>query len=483
MKKIVFSLAFILNVHFMFAQNNVGIGIINPDPSAILDINSSDKGLLIPRLTTAQRLAIAVPANSLLVYDTNVECFFYWNQNASQWINLCSSSGQVGPTGPTGATGAPGTNGANGSPGATGPTGPTGDNGACATAASNYVAVFTTPTEICNSVLYQDNSNIGLGTTSPTVSFQINRTDAIGVPSGTTAQQPAAPPVGAVRFNTTLGTLEVFNGTCWQNSNTPPIGSTFIQWFNAADPNSIYPCTQWVATDIDAGQFIRARGGSANVASAAALTGVLQSNAVQSHTHNTTGTAANAGTLTTTSDGNHTHNWGGNWSNDDSREYTNDNGDGNGNTISDNNFWWGGNPVTTGNADPRFARLALTSGANPVSASVYIPYDDNLTSNVQNISTGDNPTQCGSGWDGRETFGNFMGRLNDGCMNHTHTVDMYAHRHWIKTRLTTLNGAHTHTVPDHTHALTITGGAMDTGSAATETRPDNVAVVFWRRVN
>jgi hypothetical protein len=68
-------------------------------------------------------------------------------------------------------------------------------------------------------------------------------------------------------------------------------------------------------------------------------------------------------------------------------------------------------------------------------------------------------------------------------MNHTHTVDMYAHRHWLKNRPTTTNGAHTHTVPDHTHALTITGGVMNTGTSATETRPDNVAVVFWRRVN
>jgi hypothetical protein len=479
MKKVLFVLAVLLNSGILFAQNNVGVGTTTPDMSAILELSATDKGLLIPRLSTAQRLAIATPANSLLVYDTNVECFFYWNQNTSQWINLCSSSGQVGPTGPTGATGQAGTNGL---PGVTGPTGPTGDNGACTTAVANYVAVFTSATEICNSELYQDNSNIGLGTTSPVVSFQINRTDAIGVPSGTTAQQPAGAPVGSVRFNTTLGTLEVFNGTCWQNSNTPPIGSTFIQWFNAADPNSIYPCTQWVSTDIDAGQFIRARGGNANVASAAALTGVLQSNALQDHTHTTSGTAANAGVLTTSSDGNHSHNWGGHWSNDDSREYTNDNGDGNGNTLSDNNFWWGGSPAT-GSADPKFARLTLTSGANPVSANVYIPYDDNLTSNAQNISTGDNPTQCGSNWDGRETFGNFMGRLNDGCMNHTHTVDMYAHRHWLKTRPTTTNGAHTHTVPDHTHALTITGGVMNTGTSATETRPDNVAVVFWRRVN
>jgi hypothetical protein len=276
----------------------------------------------------------------------------------------------------------------------------------------------------------------------------------------------------------------VFNGTCWQNSNTPPIGSTFVQWFNAADPNTIYPCTQWVSTDITAGQFLRARGGGANVAAAASLTGTTQTNAVQDHTHSATGTIAGAGTITTSSAGDHTHNWGGNWSNDDSRSYdvAGSNGDGNGNTISDGSFWWGGNPGTTGNPDSRFYRMS-SSGVNPSSGNIYIPYDDNLSSDVKNLSMNDNPTQCGSGWDGRHTVGNFMGRLNDGCMNHSHTVDMYAHRHWIKARATTTNGAHTHTVPDHTHTITITGGNMNSGTSATETRPDNVAVIFWRRVN
>ena len=49
------------------------------DNSAILDVKSTTKGLLIPRLTTVQKLAIATPAESLKVYDTNTKTFWYYN--------------------------------------------------------------------------------------------------------------------------------------------------------------------------------------------------------------------------------------------------------------------------------------------------------------------------------------------------------------------------------------------------------------------
>ena len=47
-------------------NNNVGIGTATPEPSAILDITSQDKGLLIPRLNTIQRLNIANPPTTVL---------------------------------------------------------------------------------------------------------------------------------------------------------------------------------------------------------------------------------------------------------------------------------------------------------------------------------------------------------------------------------------------------------------------------------
>ena len=47
------------------ASGSVGIGVVPPDPSAKLEIRSTNKGLLIPRLTQAQRNGIASPATGL----------------------------------------------------------------------------------------------------------------------------------------------------------------------------------------------------------------------------------------------------------------------------------------------------------------------------------------------------------------------------------------------------------------------------------
>lgn len=71
-----------------FAQN-VGINATGatPDNSAILDVSSNDKGMLIPRLTEAQRISIATPATGLIVYQTNNTDGF-WYFDGTQWINL-----------------------------------------------------------------------------------------------------------------------------------------------------------------------------------------------------------------------------------------------------------------------------------------------------------------------------------------------------------------------------------------------------------
>ena len=69
------------------AQDNVGIGTLNPNNFAILELVSNNQGLLIPRLSTAQRTAISglgIGESSLLVYDTDFGTFFYWD--GAQWI-------------------------------------------------------------------------------------------------------------------------------------------------------------------------------------------------------------------------------------------------------------------------------------------------------------------------------------------------------------------------------------------------------------
>ena len=57
----------------------------NPDGSAILDIKSSSKGILLPRLTKAQRDAVLNPSNGLLIYQTDNSPGIYTFQSASGW--------------------------------------------------------------------------------------------------------------------------------------------------------------------------------------------------------------------------------------------------------------------------------------------------------------------------------------------------------------------------------------------------------------
>ncbi|MFO7789778.1 MAG: tail fiber domain-containing protein [Bacteroidales bacterium] len=115
------------------AQNeNVGISDspIIPHPSSILEVNSTTKGMLIPRMTAAERMAIANPADGLLVFDTDSACVIFYREVPDEWYSFCNMmEGPAGPTGPTGPQGADGTTGPAGPTGATGPTGPQGTTG------------------------------------------------------------------------------------------------------------------------------------------------------------------------------------------------------------------------------------------------------------------------------------------------------------------------------------------------------------------
>jgi hypothetical protein len=68
------------------------------DTSAILDISSTSKGILIPRMTAAQKGAIALPKNGLLIYQTDGVSGF-WYYNGAAWVQAIGPSGATGPTG------------------------------------------------------------------------------------------------------------------------------------------------------------------------------------------------------------------------------------------------------------------------------------------------------------------------------------------------------------------------------------------------
>lgn len=80
---------FFLGKKSIAQTGNLGIGTLNPDKSAILDINSSDKGFLMPRLTLDQRDLIKSPAKGLLVYQIDNSPGFYFFDGSS-WKSIVS---------------------------------------------------------------------------------------------------------------------------------------------------------------------------------------------------------------------------------------------------------------------------------------------------------------------------------------------------------------------------------------------------------
>lgn len=81
---------------------NVGIGTATPDASALLELNATNKGLLIPKVALtglSDAVTIAAPATGLLVYNTNAAVpggvGFYYNsgKGSAIWVKLLSGSG------------------------------------------------------------------------------------------------------------------------------------------------------------------------------------------------------------------------------------------------------------------------------------------------------------------------------------------------------------------------------------------------------
>lgn len=68
--------------------SQIGIGTTTPNATSILDIESTTQGLLTPRMTTTQRTAIATPANGLMVYDTTLASFYYYDTPTTAWIKI-----------------------------------------------------------------------------------------------------------------------------------------------------------------------------------------------------------------------------------------------------------------------------------------------------------------------------------------------------------------------------------------------------------
>jgi hypothetical protein len=78
MKKLLLTLVF-LNILIGASAQNIGIGTTSPNASALLDLSSTTRGLLLPRVSTTQMFAIDNPANGLMVFNTTYNQLYHYD--------------------------------------------------------------------------------------------------------------------------------------------------------------------------------------------------------------------------------------------------------------------------------------------------------------------------------------------------------------------------------------------------------------------
>jgi trimeric autotransporter adhesin len=76
------------------SNTQVGIGTTNPNASAALEISSTEKGILIPRMTQAERNAILSPATGLMIYQSDNTPGFYFHNGAS-WTSMTTNTNNL----------------------------------------------------------------------------------------------------------------------------------------------------------------------------------------------------------------------------------------------------------------------------------------------------------------------------------------------------------------------------------------------------
>lgn len=87
--RIIITLFILIMIDCAALSQSVGVNTSSPEASAALDVSATDKGMLVPRMNSSQRGAIASPANGLLVYDTDTKSF--WFREGSSWVELVNS--------------------------------------------------------------------------------------------------------------------------------------------------------------------------------------------------------------------------------------------------------------------------------------------------------------------------------------------------------------------------------------------------------
>jgi len=284
-------------------------------------------------------------------------------------------------------------------------------------------------------VFYDGSLNVGIGTATPTARLDIDSTDSIRVPRGTSGERPVTPLDGMLRYNTSIPQFEGYSSTSWIALGIPSGG--IIMWSGsiATIPVGWALCDGTNGTPDLRDRFVVGAGTTyAPGNTGGANTVALSTAELPSHTHSD-------GTLAAASAGAHTHSFSATTSSAGSHAH--------GHTFSI------GNDSMSG-----FADLRRRDGGGSLFGS---------TSGVLSASTSPNSQNRLGAAGGSGS----MDRLN---ISHTHS-------HSLSGGISSA-GAHTHTISGttgsagaHTHDVTGATGATGSGTAH-ENRPPYYALAY-----
>jgi uncharacterized protein (TIGR02145 family) len=96
--RLLITIFFLTTSYTLKAQVAINEDNSSPEPSAMLDVKSEDKGFLTPRMTTTQIAGISDPAAGLLVFNTDDNRFYFYDEGDSEWKEMPIGIGTISPT-------------------------------------------------------------------------------------------------------------------------------------------------------------------------------------------------------------------------------------------------------------------------------------------------------------------------------------------------------------------------------------------------